>query len=650
MQMALKRPERYDQIKSLSSPSEMVREFLSLYPRRNLYIQRLPEQERWSQKKGVLRDYQLLGVIEDGGRGLWRGCYWGEYTKYAVLDIDAGGRYHDPISLEGIKEVLLDIDLRVVAYQSSASRGWHVYIPFTDWVSSEEVEITLKKYLKKRGYELKGGILEIFPSGNALRLPLQPGFAWLNENGEVETRREEIRRDEALRRFLTDLQTKESNWSEAKDRIERKLAQEVRHREAISTEGFEELGNNGQIKERIEEARFYLDNGLTEKGQRHDAIYAIEHLLWYGDAERGVPKLAGSENDERRERFLKEWLEKNHNENCRHVKRGNWKLLEGHIRRACEWRGRDCKATYEKTPYAVTEKSIDVMVSLTKSTGHLWTPEDLERANQKREKEAREKIREAVEQFEREGRRITIKGLSLCSGCDRKTVRKHSDIYRIYSRGLSKWGSHIDPGGRGAGLDASEVLTSSSEPSKAVQSNKNNYSSSGCESDTVETNGQTEVAPLLSFLAEEPTTSSQSQNQDLEAGLNVLTPGPDLRGIQSGKAGVQGGIFVCPPGGSFAVAELFRAGVCLSGPCLFFPRRTSPRLERPGQIVSLWEGTKSITTVAVYTEPGRCLREIATPHKPERGGVLVVGSGCTQLPDKGFRVLDYNRTRGPPEG
>lgn len=471
-QMAREESEQKRLLLDLSSPLEMVREFLTLYPRRNLYIQRLPEQERWSQKKGILRDFQVIGVIEDGGRGLWRGCYWGEETKFAVLDIDHGSQYRTTQELEKLREILAGVSLTYTGYRSSESGGWHLYLPFTEWESSKEVETTLKKYLKIRGYELKGGVLEVFPSGNALRLPLQPGFAWLNENGEVETRREDIRRDEALRRFLTDLQTKESNWSEAKEQIERELAQEARHREAISTEGFEGLWNNGQIKERIEEARFYLDNGLTEKGQRHEAIYAIEHLLWYGDAERGVPKLAGSENDKRRERFLKEWLEKNHNGNCRHVKRGNWKLLEGHIRRACEWRGRDYKATYEKTPYAVTEKSIDVMVSLTKSTGHLWTPEDLERANQKREKEAREKIRKAVEQFEREGRRITIKGLALCSGCDRKTVRKHSDIYQLYPQELSKWGSHIDPGGRGAGsspFEDSAVLDKPSSDSSTFE-------------------------------------------------------------------------------------------------------------------------------------------------------------------------------------
>ena len=253
------------------APESVARFFLSLYPRRNLYIQKLPEQERWSQKKGVLRDYQLLGVIEDGGRGLWRGCYWGEETRFAVLDIDHGSSYHNAQELKKLREILAGVSLTDTAYRSSESGGWHLYLPFCDWVSSKEIETSLKQFLKMQGYELKGGTLEVFPSGNALRLPLQPGFAWLTEHGEVETRREDIDRDEALRRFLTDLQTYENNWSEAKDLIDSELArhreaQEAKHKETISMEGFDHLyDERGKDQELWELGQKLWQAGLTEK-------------------------------------------------------------------------------------------------------------------------------------------------------------------------------------------------------------------------------------------------------------------------------------------------------------------------------------------------------------------------------------------------
>lgn len=62
----------------------------------------------------------------------------------------------------------------------------------------------------------------------------------------------------------------------------------------------------------MEEARQYFDNGLTESGRTHWAVYAIQHLLWFGDRSRGIPRLPGSHNNEKRKLFVREWLEKNH--------------------------------------------------------------------------------------------------------------------------------------------------------------------------------------------------------------------------------------------------------------------------------------------------------------------------------------------------
>lgn len=435
----------------------MAKYFLSIYPHRQAFIWKGLGEKNWRKSNSQLRDHQLLGVVSDNGRGLFRGCYFGELTRFAVLDVDQGSRYHDRAELVELAGKLEAIGLTVTPYQSSDSGGWHLYLFFDDWADSQEVSQTLRTWLKLIGYEIKGGQLEVFPSGCALRLPLQPGFAWLDDQGQVICRREEINESEALASFLTDLESNACSWGLAKSRIESQIragrsagaGTAPEHREAIDIEGFERLWSNGRDQERIEKARYYLDNGLQAKGQRHEAIYAIEHLLWYGDPDRGIARMPGRENDQRREDFLREWLNENHNGHCRHVNSGSWRLLEGHIRRACEWRPGDHQPDFERTPYAITERSAEAMIGLSKTTRHLWRPEDLERANQKREREARAKIREAVQMLQREGKKLSIKGLALASGCDRKTVRKHSDIYRIYPPWLSKWGSDLDPGGPG---------------------------------------------------------------------------------------------------------------------------------------------------------------------------------------------------------
>ncbi|MFX4466469.1 hypothetical protein ABTA69_20655, partial [Acinetobacter baumannii] len=77
--------------------------------------------------------------------------------------------------------------------------------------------------LRARDYEVRGGLLEVFPSGMGLRLPLQPGFAWLDEKGNLILTREELTRDEALASFLTDLEENKKNWTEAKNSIRTEL-------------------------------------------------------------------------------------------------------------------------------------------------------------------------------------------------------------------------------------------------------------------------------------------------------------------------------------------------------------------------------------------------------------------------------------------
>lgn len=84
---------------------------------------------------------------------------------------------------------------------------------------------SLKQWLIAHGYVIKSGTLEIFPSGNGLRLLLQKGFGWLAPDGNIKIRREELRQEAALAEFLYDLEENQSNWSEAKNCIDSELQQ-----------------------------------------------------------------------------------------------------------------------------------------------------------------------------------------------------------------------------------------------------------------------------------------------------------------------------------------------------------------------------------------------------------------------------------------
>jgi hypothetical protein len=384
-----------------------------------------------------MSDEKLLGAVAGTEESIY-GLRWGEQTRFAVLDIDKNSKYHCELELKDLQAKLAAVELNGTLYRSSESGGWHLYLFFDDWANTTEVNETLGYWLRAQGYEIRGGILEVFPSGMGLRLPLQPGFAWLNHQSGLIRTREEFNRDEAIASFLSDLEQNKRSWTDAKSRIRSQLDQIDRarrgdalaHQKAIDTEGFEQLFNCRLIPEKYEDGRNYWLTGLTAKAQRHNAVLAVEHYLWHGDKSAGLPALPGDANDESRYRMILAWLEQGHNGFCNHINRGRWQKVKAHIRRACLWR-RPSGVRRVETPYPFTENSIDVLVARSKATGRTWSMEDLKKGNDGREKEAREKIRQALDVLIAQGRKVTCRQLMRISGCSYHTVKRHIDIWGI---------------------------------------------------------------------------------------------------------------------------------------------------------------------------------------------------------------------------
>lgn len=360
-----------------------------------------------------------------------RGCHWGAQTRFAVLDIDAGSRYHNTGELAKLESALKSVGLKLKPYQSSESGGWHLYLPFDEWQDCKTVEQTLKRWLKSQGYELKGGQLEVFPSGNALRLPLQPGFAWLDQHGNVLRRREELTFAESLAWFMSELKGNAADWQEAKSCIERQLQDAADRRgraERLEIEGFEHVYAAGKIQELWEKGRKWWTDGLQKNGERHDAVLAVGHYLWYGDTEKFVPALPGGRNDEYRAALITQWLEQKHNGKCRHINEGNWRIVQEQIRRAVLWRKREEE---ERQPYPLTNRLLKRLVAIYKKTGRVWAIEQFERANENSKLEARERIAEAIRQLIAEGQLITLAEIARRAGAHWRTVKKNIDLLTL---------------------------------------------------------------------------------------------------------------------------------------------------------------------------------------------------------------------------
>ena len=398
----------------LLTPQEAAEYFCSLYRQRVGHICKVPGRKRWQTWRGKLEDFQILAVIADGGRGgIFRGCHWADETRFAVLDIDARSQYHNQEKLAELSAAVKNVGLKINLYQSSDSGGWHLYIPLAGWQKSPEVEHTFKRWLKALGYEIKSGQLEVFPSGNALRLPLQPGFAWLAPDGSVIRSREETTLNEALACFIEDLEENAQNWQLAKhlmdsqvspaDRAAGSDAQALQKR--LDIDGLDHVFG-GKIPEIWEKGRKWWQKGLASKGERHDAVLAVGHYLWYGDSKNGVAALPGARNDEYRAKLIEHWLTQKHNGFCRHIDQNKWEEITAQIKRAVLWRGNAQAKEYE--PYRVTDRLLKRLIALYRKTGKLWTVEEFEKANHDRRLEARARIAEAIINLEDQGRLITI--------------------------------------------------------------------------------------------------------------------------------------------------------------------------------------------------------------------------------------------------
>lgn len=422
--------------------------FLSLYPRRDAFIWKPFKKERWEKTKGPLLDAQILGVISDKGRGLFRGCYWAHKTKHAVLDIDAGSQYRNSDELQKLQTRLAVVGLIAQPYQSSNSGGWHLYLFLDDWAECDEVHQLLKAWLKSLGYVIKSGQLEIFPSGNALRLPLQSGFAWLNSNGSIRTKREELTEDEAVASFLQDADDHARNWETAKTLITSQISsagtradsRDQEHANIVSIEGFDHLFNRGKILETWQKGREFWLEGLESKGQRHDAVLAVGHYLWYGDPEQNIPAYPGRRNNETRARLIEAWLKKKHNGFCNHINRKQWKEIESQIWRAVFWRRE--KTFKAMNAYPISDRLLKRLLEVYRKTGRLFEIDRMAQANNKREMDARARIASAIKDLQEEGQLITKAEIARRSGACRKTINRHFDLLAscggVTNRGV--WG------------------------------------------------------------------------------------------------------------------------------------------------------------------------------------------------------------------
>lgn len=115
------------------------------------------------------------------------GVRFNSTTRYATIDLDAGGDNHSLEAYRKIKAALEDIGIvDTVPIQSSYSGGYHLIIPFKVKIPTFNLACALQQTLQDAGFKIRPGHIEIFPNPkpwgkntitnyNAIRCPMQPG-------------------------------------------------------------------------------------------------------------------------------------------------------------------------------------------------------------------------------------------------------------------------------------------------------------------------------------------------------------------------------------------------------------------------------------------------------------------------------------------
>lgn len=151
-----------------------------------------------------LSDEEVTASITDGAQHL-RACVLDDTTSIAAISIPATSIYAHADQATLLIDMLMQHGLAPKAYRAAGSDDIHIYLSFTEKVNSDVLNTVLTDLLDHSGFELGPTGLVIHPSTTALVLPLQNGFAWLNEQLQVKLCRDDITLDSALALFLSDL-------------------------------------------------------------------------------------------------------------------------------------------------------------------------------------------------------------------------------------------------------------------------------------------------------------------------------------------------------------------------------------------------------------------------------------------------------------
>lgn len=395
----------------------------------------------------ALTDTEILKAAACVHPKYFIGARCGKVSKFVVLDIDAGSKYHNKEGFAKIAALLEQVGIEGYnLYRSSHSGGWHIYIFFDAPVSTRDLYRQFHSLLTLNEFEVAKGTLEIFPNpgegrnsvGHGLRLPLQPGFAWLNHHNQmVREERDELSPTEALLTFTRDIECSVNPYAhfhklrafvenlappnvqnQAEENADAKLATVISIRKNADGQGSDALKivksafrktPPGIKADTWVKGREYYFQGLTGPSQRAEAIFSLSHYLFYGDPANQVAAM-GYGFEEERQYLIDSLIKNKHNGQSKDIAAGRGDAFN-HIERATNWLPPHLRGTELRKHEPVVPIS--------------WI-----RNNANRASIAQRKIAAAVEDFREANMQFSTRDLSIKCGVSSRTIAKYPELWK----------------------------------------------------------------------------------------------------------------------------------------------------------------------------------------------------------------------------
>jgi hypothetical protein len=169
-----------------------------------------------------LSDQYIEAAISRSSNSL-RAVTIDDQTRFLCIGIPNESPWHEPERLAGLIACLKKAGIsNTHLYKASGSDDWQLFVFWSTWVDSKDVSKAIRWWLTIHSFDALDQLL-IHSEGDLLPLPLQSEFAWLNTDGQVALRREDISLDQALESFGKDVASA-NYWEEVASTMQAALS------------------------------------------------------------------------------------------------------------------------------------------------------------------------------------------------------------------------------------------------------------------------------------------------------------------------------------------------------------------------------------------------------------------------------------------